>query len=167
MTEEERAAWLASLGEQNPALAAQLAALLEEHRVLAEEGFLEKGRSALPSTPGLAGQTLGPYTLISQIGQGGMGSVWLAERSDGRFERRVAVKFLNIALMGKSGEERFKREGSILGRLAASAYRRTARCRRFGGGATVSRPGICRGRRHRPLLRPADAGCGSANPAFS
>ena len=72
----------------------------------------------LPSTPGLAGQTIGPYTLISQIGQGGMGSVWLAERSDGRFERRVAVKFLNIALMGKSGEERFKREGSILGRLA-------------------------------------------------
>jgi serine/threonine-protein kinase len=37
-----------------------------------------------------------------------MGSVWLAERSDGRFERRVAVKFLNIALMGKVGEERFK-----------------------------------------------------------
>ena len=46
-----------------------------------------------------------------------MGSVWLAERNDGRFERRVAVKVLNIALMGKGGEERFKREGSILGRL--------------------------------------------------
>ena len=47
-----------------------------------------------------------------------MGSVWLAERNDGRFERQVAVKFLNIALMGKGGEERFKREGNILGRLA-------------------------------------------------
>ena len=47
-----------------------------------------------------------------------MGTVWLAERSDGRFERRVAVKVLNIALMGKGGEERFKREGRILGRLA-------------------------------------------------
>ena len=47
-----------------------------------------------------------------------MGSVWLAERSDGRFDRRVAVKFLSVALMGKGGEERFKREGSILGRLA-------------------------------------------------
>ena len=47
-----------------------------------------------------------------------MGSVWLAERNDGRFERQVAVKFLNIALIGKGGEERFKREGSILGRLA-------------------------------------------------
>src|SRR4029077_4891275 len=58
------------------------------------------------------------YILVSQIGQGGMGSVWLAERNDGRFERQVAVKFLNVALMGRSGEERFKREGSILGRLA-------------------------------------------------
>jgi serine/threonine-protein kinase len=46
-----------------------------------------------------------------------MGTVWLAERNDGRFERRVAVKILNIALMGKSGEERFKREGRFLGRL--------------------------------------------------
>jgi len=46
-----------------------------------------------------------------------MSSVWLAERNDGRFERQVAVKLVNIALMGK-GEERFKREGSILGQLA-------------------------------------------------
>jgi eukaryotic-like serine/threonine-protein kinase len=118
MSDDERASWLGSLGEQDPALAAQLMALLDEHRVLAQEGFLENGRFELPNAPGLAGQTLGPYTLISQIGQGGMGSVWLAERSDGRFERRVAVKFLNLARMGKGGEERFKREGSILGRLA-------------------------------------------------
>src|SRR5580700_3079724 len=117
MTDDERAPWLSSLGEQDPALAAQLAALLVEHRVLAQEGFLEKGRFALPSSAGLAGQTLGPYTLISQIGQGGMGSVWLARRSDGRFERQAAVKFVNIALAGRATEERFKREGSILGRL--------------------------------------------------
>src|ERR1035437_8169761 len=117
MTNDERAAWLSTLGGRNPALAAQLAALLEEHRVLVEEGYLERGSSMLRG-PGVTGQPIGPYKLISQIGQGGMGSVWLAERSDGRFERQVAVKFLNISLMGKSGEERFKREGSILGRLA-------------------------------------------------
>ncbi len=118
MADDERAAWLGSLGEQNPELAAELMALLNEHRELAQEGFLENGRFGLPNAPGLAGQAIGPYMLLSQIGQGGMGSVWLAERSDGRFERRVAVKFLNLALMGKGGEERFKREGSILGRLA-------------------------------------------------
>jgi serine/threonine-protein kinase len=108
---------LSSLGEQDPALATQLAALLSEHRLLAQEGFLENRRFALPNATELAGQTLGPYTLMSQIGQGGMGSVWLARRSDGRFERQAAVKFVNSALAGRATEERFKREGSILGRL--------------------------------------------------
>src|SRR4030095_11714009 len=46
-----------------------------------------------------------------------MGTVWLASRGDGRFERRVAVKFLNIALTGSIGRERVKREGRILGGL--------------------------------------------------
>ena len=117
MTDDARAAWLSSLSEQDPVLAAQLATLLDEHQVLAQEGFLENGRFAMPNSTGLAGQTLGPYTLISQIGQGGMGSVWLARRSDGRFERQAAVKFVNIALAGAATEGRFKREGSILGRL--------------------------------------------------
>jgi len=118
MTDDERTAWLSSLAERDPALAAQVKALLEEHRILAQEGFLEKSPAAPPNAPGPAVQTIGPYTLISQIGQGGMGSVWLAERSDGRFERRVAVKFLSVALSGRGGELRFKREGRILGRLA-------------------------------------------------
>src|ERR1700733_13531540 len=117
MTDDERGAWLSSLGEQDPALATQLAALLSEHRLLAQEGFLENRRFALPNATELAGQTFGPYTLIAQIGQGGMGSVWLARRSDGRFERQAAVKFVNSGLAGRATEERFKREGSILGRL--------------------------------------------------
>jgi len=118
MTEEQRAEWLRSLANQDRALASRLGALLDEHRKLNQEGFLEKGRVSLPATSGLVGQTLGPYTLVSQIGDGGMGSVWLAERNDGRFERRVAVKFIHIALMGREGEARFKREGNILGKLA-------------------------------------------------
>ena len=66
----------------------------------------------------LAGQTVGAYTLESQIGQGGMGSVWLASRNDGRFEGRVAVKFLNANFVGRAAEERLRREGSILARLS-------------------------------------------------
>ena len=113
---EERLSWIRS---QDPDLAYQLELLLKEHRFLADEGFLENRVIELPPTDvSLAGQTLGVYTLISQIGQGGMGSVWLAERNDGLFERRVAVKFLNLALMGKAGEERFRREGKILALLA-------------------------------------------------
>jgi serine/threonine-protein kinase len=66
----------------------------------------------------IAGQTVGSYTLISPIGQGGMGTVWLAQRSDGRYEGRAAVKFLNAAWVGPAGGERFRREGSILARIA-------------------------------------------------
>ena len=117
MTDEERSAWLFAMRAQNPDLADELASLLHEHRALSEKGFLERHPVGLTNSSGLAGQSLGVYTLVSQIGQGGMGSVWLAKRNDGRFERRVAVKFLNIALIGKSGEERFRREGKILGRV--------------------------------------------------
>jgi serine/threonine protein kinase len=117
MAADERSAWFSTLRAENPSLARQLEILLEEHRTLSEEGFLDERPLDLPQAPSLAGQTFGVYTLVSQIGHGGMGTVWLAERNDGRFERRVAVKVLNIALMGKVGEERFKREGRILGRL--------------------------------------------------
>ena len=112
---EERQPWLQSLQERDAEMASALQSLLAEQEELQGEGFLEK--SVPRFSAGLAGQTLGAYTLISQIGQGGMGTVWLARRSDGRFERQAAVKFVSIALAGPGGEERFKREGSILGRL--------------------------------------------------
>ena len=118
LPEEERARWLESLRRENPALASQLQALLHSHRMAEREGFLEKGPSLPSATAGLAGQMLGAYKLISPIGQGGMGTVWRAERCDGRFERQAAVKFLNLAVSGHGGEERFKREGAILGRLS-------------------------------------------------
>jgi len=118
MSEVERSRWLSVLRRENPFLVNQLEALLGEHEALAREGFLEKESLALRGALGLAGQSLGAYTLISQIGQGGMGTVWLAERNDGRFERRVAVKLLNISLLGNSFEQRFRREGNILGRLS-------------------------------------------------
>jgi eukaryotic-like serine/threonine-protein kinase len=113
---EERQEWIRA---QEPGIAYRLEILLLEHSVLASDGFLETGVVDLPSTTAtLAGQTIGAFEVVSQIGQGGMGSVWLARRSDGRFERHVALKFLNIALLGKEGEDRFKREGKILALLA-------------------------------------------------
>ncbi len=118
MTDEERSTWVSLLRTQDPSLADQLEVLLGHHRALTCEGFLQERSIELPFESGLTGQTLGAYRLISQIGQGGMSSVWLAERDDARFERKVAVKFLKLALIGRDGEERFKREGIILGRLA-------------------------------------------------
>jgi eukaryotic-like serine/threonine-protein kinase len=116
LDEAAREPWLTELDKQDPALAKQLKTLLEEHRALAQENFLEHGPE-MPDPPAEAGEALGPYCLIEPIGFGGMGTVWLAERSDGRFNRRVAVKFPNVSLSGHA-EERFRREGSIVGRLA-------------------------------------------------
>ncbi len=112
----ERARWLESLQGDDPSLAAELAALLGESDDLDREGFLEGPGPEL--RPSLAGQTLGAWTLDAPIGQGGMGTVWLARRADGRYEGKAAVKLLNLGLPGRVGEERFRREGSILGRLA-------------------------------------------------
>ena len=117
MGAEERAAWLETLRREDPALAGDLAALLEERSALSREGFLRETALQHPASASLAGQRFGAYTLLSLVGQGGMGSVWLADRSDGRFEGLAAVKLLNASLVGRAGEERFRREGNILARL--------------------------------------------------
>jgi len=116
---EERARWLESLRTENPVLADQIQQLLEHGLAAEHEGLLDNSPIRRPETSGLAGQTVGAYRLISAIGQGGMGTVWLAERNDGRFQRKAAVKFLSAALVGHGWEERFKREGAILARLAS------------------------------------------------
>jgi eukaryotic-like serine/threonine-protein kinase len=114
---EDRAAWLSALRSANPAVADHLQLLLDEHADLVQEGFLEQSLDPFSSQATLTGQKMGAYSLVSLAGAGGMGSVWLAERSDGRFDRRVAIKFLRFMVVGHGEEERFKREGRILGRL--------------------------------------------------
>jgi serine/threonine-protein kinase len=116
MAPPEREAWLVWLRAQDPTLAADVETLVEELAAASREGFLEDAPAVEPAAS-LSGQTLGAYTLVSQIGQGGMGSVWLAQRSDGRFAGQTAVKLLNVSLIGRAGGERFSREGQILARL--------------------------------------------------
>lgn len=42
----------------------------------------------------LAGQRVGPFRLVRELGRGGMGAVWLARRADGEFEQDVAIKLI-------------------------------------------------------------------------
>ena len=118
LSSDERAVWLAAIRTENPAGAEKVAAWLAEFDAMRSVGFLEDAAEVLPARAALAGAQLGAYRLLEPIGHGGMGSVWLAERSDGRFQGRVAVKLLNAALVGQAGEDRFTREGNILARLA-------------------------------------------------
>jgi eukaryotic-like serine/threonine-protein kinase len=114
---EERRRYLAGVASEDPALAADLELLLGEEPALHDEKYLEHDAQDLLAGSHLLEQVFGAYTLVSPLGAGGMGSVWLARRNDGRFEGTAAVKLLSAALLDAAGVSRFRREGTILARL--------------------------------------------------
>jgi serine/threonine protein kinase len=65
----------------------------------------------------LAGQRLGPWRLERQIGEGGMGAVYLAVRADEAYRKEVAVKVLRAGLHGGTMLARFRSERQILAEL--------------------------------------------------
>lgn len=67
--------------------------------------------------PDMEGALLGPWRLVRHIARGGMGSVYLAERADGRFEQQVAVKVLRRGLDTEDIVARFLAERRILASL--------------------------------------------------
>jgi tetratricopeptide (TPR) repeat protein len=113
----ERAVRLRALRADAPALAQDVESVLALSTTVERESFLA-GRAELPALAPLAGVAIGPYTLLRPLGEGGMGAVWLAERSDGRYAAQVAIKFPSLAMLAGHGAERFRREGQLLGKLA-------------------------------------------------
>src|SRR5688572_28311495 len=114
---EQRAQRLDELRAEDAGLALDLEALiaLEAERTdfLAEP--LVSGIGAGSQQPG---SEIGPYRLERLLGEGGMGQVWLAARSDGLYQRRVALKLLRPGLTDTNLRLRFTRERQILARLA-------------------------------------------------
>jgi eukaryotic-like serine/threonine-protein kinase len=82
------------------------------------EGFLERSAADMLGLGDFAGRSFGGYTLDRPLGEGGMGSVWLARRSDGRYEGHAAIKLLNIASLGRKGAERLRHEANALAKLS-------------------------------------------------
>ena len=70
------------------------------------------------------GRLVGPYRLLAELGEGGMGTVHLAERADGQFEQRVAIKLLRHGLESREARRRFLQERQILARLEHPAIAR-------------------------------------------
>ena len=64
-----------------------------------------------------AGQRFGNYSIIRELGVGGMGAVFLAKRSDGEFDQLVAIKIVRQAIADNQLIERFRRERQILASL--------------------------------------------------
>ncbi|HWS88129.1 MAG TPA: protein kinase [Pyrinomonadaceae bacterium] len=73
----------------------------------------------LAGLPGeqLGDRQIGPYKILRELGRGGMGSVFLAERSDGEFQQKVALKLVRRGFADPDLTRRFRRERQILASL--------------------------------------------------
>jgi serine/threonine protein kinase/Tfp pilus assembly protein PilF len=65
----------------------------------------------------MIGQRLGAFELVKEIGRGGMGTVYLAERADGEFSQKVAVKLIKRGMDTDFIIRRFRHERQILANL--------------------------------------------------
>ena len=118
LDDAQRAARLAQVRIQDPALCDHVAGLLARQAAVQMEQFLEGSVADPLGLSELAGRNFGGYTLDRPLGQGGMGSVWLARRSDGRYEGQAAVKLLNLGALGHGGAERLRHEANALAKLS-------------------------------------------------
>jgi serine/threonine-protein kinase len=121
---DDRVAWLDARCGGDAALRAEVEGLLgayEEGPVGPdEEGgdwVTASGAAVGPATEDLQGRRVGPYRLVEEIGVGGMGVVYRAERADGAFERAVAVKLLQRRLHTGDAAARFRAERQVLASL--------------------------------------------------
>ncbi|HKU17398.1 MAG TPA: serine/threonine-protein kinase [Steroidobacteraceae bacterium] len=118
LDDAQRAARLAQVRLRDPALGDKVAGLLARQAAVQMEQFLEGNVVDPLGLSELAGRSFGGYTLERPLGQGGMGSVWLARRSDGRYEGQAAVKLLNLGALGHGGAERLRHEANALAKLS-------------------------------------------------
>ncbi|MEP6705050.1 MAG: serine/threonine-protein kinase, partial [Acidobacteriota bacterium] len=85
-------------------------AILHASAVELSRDFFE-GQSEAAYTS--VGQEIGAYRIVAELGVGGMGAVYLAKRSDGKFQQRVAIKLLKREFNAGKTREAFKREIEI------------------------------------------------------
>ena len=81
------------------------------------------------SEPAAAGTPVGPYRIVREIGRGGMGTVYLAERTDGQFQRHVAVKLITRGMDTARRPPPVSRRAPDSGRSGASEHRAAPRRR--------------------------------------
>jgi eukaryotic-like serine/threonine-protein kinase len=118
---QERPAWLASLAGAHAGFRDSLRALLAVQASVETGSFMDTlpkvGAAPSGGAEAHPGTLVGAYRLVHELGRGGMGAVWLAERADGQLKRRVALKLPHLAWNRALGD-RLARERDILATLA-------------------------------------------------
>jgi len=125
---DERTAFLRASCGQDPSLYHEVLALLASDTEAASVLGESATDFAAPLLPGLqealgsetdlpAGARVGPYRIEGLLGRGGMGRVYLAERADGAFEKRVALKVVKRGMDTDEVLARFRRERQLLAGL--------------------------------------------------
>jgi hypothetical protein len=112
----ERARWLDAHCGDNAELRRELERLLAADAIV--EGALERAPELLAGSMADAiemPQRFGIWRVTGALGAGGMGEVWLAERDDGQFQQRAAIK--QVAFPTPGLLRRFREERQILARL--------------------------------------------------
>lgn len=97
----------------------EIETLIASHSECAD--FIEEPAFSLASIVdkgvSVEGKRFGNYTIVSEIGHGGMGAVFLAERTDGEFSQQVAIKLMRPGLDSAEVRRRFLHERQILAGL--------------------------------------------------
>jgi serine/threonine protein kinase len=112
---DQRETWLAGQSALDDHLQTVLRSLLQQAEK--ETSRLTGGHRWGPAAE-QPGDMVGPYRLEREIARGGMGVVWIAQRADGSFDRRVALKLPRAEWAAPGLAERMARERSILASLA-------------------------------------------------
>lgn len=114
--------WLEQIAGQQTDVVPILRAMLTKHAVETDT-FMNRPVAALWAQAVEAtavgdepGHNIGPYQLLRELGRGGMGTVWLAQRTDGALQRQVAIK-LPIFGWARGVAERLRQERDTLAAL--------------------------------------------------
>ena len=116
MPRENREAFLREACGHDAALREEVEALLSESESVPLASGVREAMRSFEGPP--EGTRIGPYELVEEIGRGGMGTVHLARRADGAFQRDVAIKLVGFGLDAAYFLERFREERRILASLA-------------------------------------------------
>jgi eukaryotic-like serine/threonine-protein kinase len=114
---ERRCGQDTDLLEEAESLLAEAEALLVERTDNFEDCAQKAASIFWEDGPPRGGERVGAYVIVRDLGRGGMGTVFLAERADGQFEKQVAIKILNRGADTAEILRRFRAERQILARL--------------------------------------------------